>query len=81
MVRYVGIDVDKMRCHVAMMDQEGVMIDEFTFTNNPEGIQGLASKLNVEDRAVMESTGSVWLSICRIFCLCASSGSNRMSQA
>ena len=43
------------------MDEEGVLIDEFTFTNNPQGIDGLTSRLDVDDRAVMESTGSVWM--------------------
>jgi transposase len=62
-VRYVGIDVGKKKCHAAMMDEQGVMIDEFAFTNNPEGIQGLTSRLDEEDRAVMESTGSVWLKL------------------
>jgi transposase len=62
-VRYVGIDVGKKRCHAAMMDEQGIMIDEFTFANNVEGIQGLTSRLEVDDRAVMESTGSVWLKL------------------
>ena len=46
-----------------MMDEQGVMIDEFTFTNNLEGIQDLTTKLNVEDTAVMESTGEKWVSL------------------
>ena len=36
------------------------MIEEFTFTNDAEGIHGLAFRLTTEDRVVMESTGSVW---------------------
>jgi transposase len=62
-VRFVGIDVGKARCQAAIMNQEGVLIDEFTFTNNHEGINDFTSGLSVEDRAVMESTGSVWLKL------------------
>ena len=60
-MRFVGIDVDKWKCRAAIMDEEDVLIDEFTFTNNPQGIDGLTSRLDVDDRAVMESTGSVWM--------------------
>ena len=62
-VRFVGIDVGKARCQAAIMNQEGVMIDEFTFTNNHEGIQGFTSRFGAHDKAVMESTGSVWTNL------------------
>ncbi len=62
-VRFVGIDVGKTKCRAAIMDEEGIMIDEFNFTNNLEGIQAFTSRFNAEDRAVMESTGSVWLKL------------------
>jgi transposase len=62
-VRYVGIDIGKWKCRAAIMNQEGTILDEFTFTNNPEGIQSLTSKLTLEDRVVMESTGSVWTNL------------------
>jgi transposase len=45
------------------MNQEGAILDEFTFANNPEGIDGLASRLTFDDRVVMESTGSVWTNL------------------
>jgi len=62
-MRYVGIDVGKQRCRAAVMDREGSVIDEFTFTNNCQGIEDLASKLTMDDRVVMESTGSVWTNL------------------
>jgi transposase len=60
-MNYVGIDVGKYKCAVAMMDSEGRVSDEFTFHNNNEGIQGLISRLSIDDEVVMESTGSVWV--------------------
>jgi len=62
-MRYVGIDVGKQRCRAAIMDPEGAVIDEFTFSNNHQGIEDLASRLTVDDRVVMESTGSVWTNL------------------
>jgi len=62
-MRYVGIDVGKQRCRAAVMDQGGFIIDEFTFTNNHRGIGDLASRLTMEDKVVMESTGSVWTNL------------------
>jgi transposase len=59
-MKYVGIDVGKYKCAVAVMDAEGKISDEFAFQNNSEGIRGLISKLSIDDRVVMESTGSVW---------------------
>src|SRR2546427_9775627 len=46
-----------------MMDLQGTVIDEFTFTNNHDGIASLASRLTMDDRVVMESTGSVWTNL------------------
>ncbi|MGA9388619.1 MAG: IS110 family transposase [Candidatus Bathyarchaeia archaeon] len=59
-MKYVGIDVGKYKCAVAMMDSEGRVSDEFAFHNNNEGIQCLISRLSMDDMVVMESTGSVW---------------------
>ena len=59
-MRYVGVDIGKWKCRAAVMDPEGGIIEEFTFPNDAEGIQDLASRLTTEDRVVMESTGSVW---------------------
>jgi transposase len=62
-VRFVGLDIGKRKCRAAIMNQEGNILDEFWFTNNREGIKGLAAKLTVQDRVVMESTGSVWTNL------------------
>ena len=62
-VRFVGIDIGKAKCRAAIMDPGGLMLEEFTFTNNHEGIEGLASRLTQDDRVVMESTGSVWTNL------------------
>ncbi len=59
-MRYVGVDIGKWRCRAAIMDPEGVIVDEFAFTNDHAGVENLTSRLNPEDRVVMESTGSVW---------------------
>jgi transposase len=62
-VRYVGIDVGKQRCRAAVMDQTGSIIDEFVFANNHQGIEGLVSKVTMDDKVVMGSTGSVWANL------------------
>jgi transposase len=63
MARFVGIDISKTKCRAAIMDPEGVILEEFTFTNNHEGIEGLTARLSLDDRVVMESTGSVWTNL------------------
>jgi transposase len=62
-MKYVGIDVGKQKCAVAVMDSEGRISDEFSFLNSNEGIQGLISRLSMNDMVVMESTGSVWVNL------------------
>ena len=62
-VRFVGIDIGKAKCRAAIMDPGGLILEEFTFTNNHEGIEDLTSKLTLTDRVVMESTGSVWTNL------------------
>ncbi len=49
-VRYVGLDIGKWKCRAAIMNQEGIILDEFWFTNNHEGIESLTAKLTVQDR-------------------------------
>jgi transposase len=62
-MKYVGIDVGKQKCAVAVMDSEGRISDEFSFLNNNEGIGNLISRLSMDDEVVMESTGSVWVNL------------------
>lgn len=45
------------------MDQQGLIADEFTFTNNHQGIEWFSSKLSIDDRVAMESTGSFWTNL------------------
>ena len=62
--RYIGVDVGKKRCMACVMDEEGSVMDEFPFTNNVEGIERLLDRLPGDDcRAVVESTGNLWLRI------------------
>lgn len=32
-MRFVGIDIGKAKCRVAIMDRGGIILEEFTFTN------------------------------------------------
>lgn len=63
MMRYVGVDVGKTRCRVAIMDEKGSIEREFFFENSNKGIANLLLTLNNKDRVVMESTGNLWLNI------------------
>ena len=61
-MKYVGIDVHKKMCQVAVLDDEGELLDETRFMNTPEGIEEFASSLSAyrdEVRAVVESTGNL----------------------
>jgi len=60
---YVGVDVGKSRCRAAMMNQEGKITKEFSFSNDSEGISWLSSMLTMDDRVVMESTRAYWLNL------------------
>jgi transposase len=60
---YVDIDVGKHRRRAAMMDKEGHVVNEFGFSNDSDGILDLSSMLSMDDRIVMESTGSYWMNI------------------
>jgi len=65
-MKYVGIDVGKAKCRAAIMDPKGFIVKEFTFSNNLKGIEDLTSILAMEDRVVMESTGSVLINLYNI---------------
>lgn len=62
-IRYVGVDIGKQKCNVAIMEQNGLIDDEFTFTNNYLGIEWFSKKLTMHDKVVMESTGSYWTNL------------------
>ena len=56
-MRYVGVDVSKRRCRAAFVDGDGEVVDEFSFSNDFDGIEGFVSQLSLGDRVVMDSTG------------------------
>jgi transposase len=62
-VIYVGLDVHKRKCNSAVMDEQGRILDETTFTNTKEGLACLIERIKPygEARAVLESTGNFWL--------------------
>jgi len=65
-VKYVGIDVHKKMCQAAVLNEEGALLDEIRFPNDPEGIEEFADKLTTfhdEVKAVVESTGNLWIPI------------------
>jgi len=65
-VKYVGIDVHKKMCQVAVLDDEGELLDETRFMNTPKGIEEFAQRLSVygdEVRAVVESPENLWIQV------------------
>ena len=62
-VRYVGGDVSKRKCRAAFIDEDGEVVDEFSFRNDFVGISMFLSRLSVGDRVVMESTGNLWVNL------------------
>jgi len=65
-VKYVGIDVHKKMCQAAILEEDGKILDEIRFLNTPEEIEEFAGKLSTfhdEVRAVVESTGNLWIQI------------------
>ena len=65
-MKYVGIDVHKKMCQAAILEEDGKLLDEIRFPNDPEGIEEFADKLTTfrdEVRAVVESTGNLWIQI------------------
>ena len=65
-MKYVGIDVHKKMCQAAVLDDDGELLDEIRFPNDPEGIEVFAGKLTTfrdDVKAVVESTGNLWIQI------------------
>jgi len=65
-VKYVGIDVHKRMCQAAVLDEDGSILDELRFPNDAKGVEEFAGKLTSfrdEVRAVVESTGNLWIQI------------------
>ena len=62
-MRYVGVDVSKRKCRAAFIDEDGEVVDEFSFRNDFVGISMFLSRLSLGDRVVMESTGNLWVNL------------------
>jgi len=62
-VRYIGVDIGKKRCRVAVVDEEGSVTDEFNFGNDSFGLDRFVSGLSSDDKVVMESTGNLWVNL------------------
>jgi transposase len=60
---YVGVDVRERKCRAAVVDGDGVLVDEFSFSNDFEGIRRFVSRLSEGDAVVMESTGNLWVNL------------------
>jgi transposase len=61
---YVGVDVHKKVCRAAMVNEEGEVVDEYSFKNSPPGIEDFASRMEPfkgEVSAVLESTANLWI--------------------
>ena len=53
-------------CQAAILEEDGELLDEIRFANDPEGIEEFAGKLTTlrdDVRAVVESTGNLWIQI------------------
>ncbi|MEM3618311.1 MAG: hypothetical protein QXK47_04475 [Candidatus Bathyarchaeia archaeon] len=59
----MGVDLSKRRCRAAFVDEDGVLVDEFSFSNDVEGIGWFVSGLSEGDCVVMESTGNLWINL------------------
>jgi len=62
-VGYVGVDIGKRKCRAAVVDEDGVLIKEFSFVNDFSGIEGFVRMLSEGDSVVMESTGNLWVNL------------------
>jgi transposase len=61
------VDVGKRKCRAAIKDDKGMILDEFFFGNDRDGIHYLLSRIQSHGkcsiRAVLESTGNMWMKI------------------
>lgn len=63
---YVGVDVHKKVCRAAVVDDEGELIDEFSFKNCSRGIEVFMVNLEAFRAKVLvavESTANLWIRI------------------
>jgi transposase len=65
-VMYVGVDVHKKVCRAAIVDEEGEVVDEFSFRNSSQGIEVFTVRLEAFRTKVLvavESTANLWIRI------------------
>jgi hypothetical protein len=62
---YVGIDLHRMRSHVAVVDEHGQQLLSRRLVNDPELFRELFAELGGEARFALEATyGWEWLASC-----------------
>jgi hypothetical protein len=59
-MKFSTVDIGKQKCFFAMINSEGKFSAEFAIQNNKEEIEGLISKLCMDDRVFVESRSSIW---------------------
>jgi transposase len=64
-MNHLGIDAGRRKCRAALKDDKGMMLDEFFFGNDGNGIYNLLSRIQPHGKcvAVLESTGNMWMRI------------------
>jgi len=63
-VMYVGVDVHKRVCRAAVVNDEGELVDEFSFRNCPRGIDDFLMRIEAfRDKVLVavESTANLWI--------------------
>ena len=58
MTRYVGVDVHKQTCHVTVMDEQGNVIEQERFRNEPEEFEW--SLKGIDDAKIAMEASSCW---------------------
>jgi len=56
---YVGIDIHKRFCQAALMDEQGLILEELKFENNLEGVHSLVNLARCETYKSSSLVGSV----------------------
>lgn len=65
-MRYIGIDVHKKTCNACIKDRDGNILRELKFPNKSTGTDKLLDVIDGrEAKAVIESTGNMWLRLYR----------------
>ncbi|HXT84957.1 MAG TPA: transposase [Verrucomicrobiae bacterium] len=65
-MNHLGIAVlGKKKCRASLKDDKGMILDEFFFSNERNGIHNLLSRIRSHGKcvAVLESTGNMWMRI------------------